>query len=269
MSQHFIVHYLWRIFLVLSDYTPGNGKVSSWRGTFFIRDGFICPGIWNWTNDFLTPKRVCLGNLLTFAVFGRYTYIFFRIPSLGRTPIYVITLAIFVALQVPTALVENFAGLLVLRFLAGFFGSPILATGAATIQDMYPMIKLPYMISTWAAAVTIGPAVTPIIAGFSIGSEGWHWFAWEILWLSGPICLLMFISLPETSAPNILLRRARRLRKITGKVTLKSQSEIDQSHLSAREVAFDALIKPWEINALDPAVVSKFIEMQCRLLISA
>jgi DHA1 family multidrug resistance protein-like MFS transporter len=193
----------------------------------------------------------------TSSTFDFCIYILFRIPFLGRTPIYIITLIIFVALQVPTALVENFAGLLVLRFLAGFFGSPILATGAATIQDMYPMIKLPYMISTWAAAVTVGPAITPVIAGFSVGPMGWHWFAWEILWLSGPICLLMVFFLPETSADNILLRRARRLRKLTGKAALKSQSEIDQSHMSAREVAFDALIKPWEINALDPAVVSK------------
>jgi DHA1 family multidrug resistance protein-like MFS transporter len=34
------------------------------------------------------------------------------------------------------ALVDNYAGLLVLRFLTGFMGSPCLATGAATMQDM-------------------------------------------------------------------------------------------------------------------------------------
>jgi DHA1 family multidrug resistance protein-like MFS transporter len=65
----------------------------------------------------------------------------------------------------------------------------------------------------------------------------------------------MIIALPETSAANILLRRAHRLRKVTGKTNLQSQSEIDQAHMTPREVAFDALIKPWQINALDPAVV--------------
>lgn len=163
---------------------------------------------------------------------------------------------IFVILQIPTALVDNFAGLLVLRFLAGFFGSPCLATGAATFQDMYPFIKIPYLIALWAASVTLGPAVAPIIAGFSVGPMGWHWFAWELLWLSTPICLMMFICLPETSAPNILLRRAHRFRKATGRQTLKSQSEIDQLDMSVKDIAFDALIKPWEINLLDPAVVS-------------
>lgn len=81
-------------------------------------------------------------------------------------------------------------------------------------------------------------------------------FAWELLWLTGPICILMFASLPETSAANILLRRARRLRLLTGKINLKSQSEIDQEKMTATEIAFDALIKPWQINILDPAVVS-------------
>ena len=80
-------------------------------------------------------------------------------------------------------------------------------------------------------------------------------FAWELLWLSGPICILMFITLPETSTANILLRRARRLRRVTDKKNIKSQSEIDQKNLTPTEVAYDALIKPWQINFLDPAVV--------------
>jgi len=52
-----------------------------------------------------------------------------EIPAIGRTPPYIITLAIFTILQVPTALVDNFAGFAILRFLAGFVGSPPLATG--------------------------------------------------------------------------------------------------------------------------------------------
>ena len=74
--------------------------------------------------------------------------------------------------------------------------------------------------------------------------------------MTGPIFILLFICLPETSADNILLRRARRLRKITGNQALRSQSEISQKKLlDAKSVLFDALIKPWEINILDPAVL--------------
>src|SRR5437870_5142703 len=57
-----------------------------------------------------------------------------EIPLIGRNPPYMLTYAIFVILIVPAALVNNFAGLIVLRFLLGFFGSPCLATGGASLQ---------------------------------------------------------------------------------------------------------------------------------------
>jgi MFS transporter, DHA1 family, multidrug resistance protein len=60
---------------------------------------------------------------------------------------------------------------------------------------------------------------------------------------------------PETSTPNILLRRAERLRKLTGNSKIRAQSEIDQAELTASGILFDALIKPIEITVKDPAVL--------------
>jgi DHA1 family multidrug resistance protein-like MFS transporter len=76
-----------------------------------------------------------------------------------------------------------------------------------------------------------------------------------MLWISGPICGLLFFSLPETSSSTILYYRARRLRKLTGNATFKSQAEIDQAQLTTRQIVYDALIKPTQINILDPAVL--------------
>jgi MFS transporter, DHA1 family, multidrug resistance protein len=64
----------------------------------------------------------------------------------------------------------------------------------------------------------------------------------------------MFVLLPETSTPNILLRRAARLRKLTGDNRLQAQAEIDQKNLKASAVLVDALIKPMEITIKDPAI---------------
>ena len=74
-----------------------------------------------------------------------------------------------------------------------------------------------------------------------------------MLWIAGPVFVLLFVALPETSTPNILLRRARRLRKLTGK-NLKSQSEIDQAKLSTRDTVISALWKPIQIMVLDPSI---------------
>jgi len=177
-----------------------------------------------------------------------------EIPVIGRNPPYMISYAIFVILLVPTALVDNFAGLIVLRFLQGFFGSPCLATGGATLQDVYSLIKLPYVLSLWAFAATCGPALGPIISGFSVAAENWRWSLWEMLWMNGPIFLSLLFFLPETSSANILLRRAKRLRKLTGDARFKSQSEIDQANLTPRDVATEALWRPFQLMLLDPSI---------------
>lgn len=177
-----------------------------------------------------------------------------EIPIIGRNPPYIISYAIFVILLVPTALVDNFAGLVVLRFLQGFFGSPCLATGGATLQDVYSLIKLPYVLSLWAFAATCGPALGPIISGFSVAAKNWRWSLWELLWLNGPIFLSLFFFLPETSSATILLRRAQRLRKLTGNSNLKSQSEIDQANTLPRDIAIEALYRPFQLIFLDPSI---------------
>lgn len=110
------------------------------------------------------------------------------------------------------------------------------------------------MICLWAFAATCGPAIGPTISGFSVAAENWRWSLWEILWLAAPVWISMLFFLPETYAPNILLRKAQRLRKLTGNQNLKSKSEIDQANMSARSIAFEALVRPFELIILDPAI---------------
>lgn len=177
-----------------------------------------------------------------------------EIPIIGRNPPYIISYAIFVILCVPTALADDFNTLVALRFLQGFFGSPCLATGGATLQDIYSLLELPYVLSLWALAATCGPAIGPIISGFSVTAMNWRWSLWEMLWLNGPIFLALFFFLPETSSATILLRRAQRLRALTGNNNLKSQSEIDQANLTASAIASEALWRPFQLMLLDPSI---------------
>jgi hypothetical protein len=73
--------------------------------------------------------------------------------------------------------------------------------------------------------------------------------------MAGPSFILMFLSMPETSADAILLRRAQRLRALTGDSRLKSASEIKATNVVFSAVVWDALIKPIQITVLDPAVL--------------
>jgi len=66
-----------------------------------------------------------------------------EIPQIGRNLPYIVPLAIFCILQVPTALVDNFAGFCILRFVAGFVSSPPLATGGESSCSLPPTVILP------------------------------------------------------------------------------------------------------------------------------
>lgn len=86
-----------------------------------------------------------------------------EIPQLGRTSVYIACLTVFVALQVPTALSENLGALLPLRFLAGFVGSPPLATGGASLADMWGPEDRGVVIGLWGLAAVCGPVLGPTI----------------------------------------------------------------------------------------------------------
>lgn len=201
-----------------------------------------------------------------------------EIPSIGRNPVYAISFIAFVALSAPTALLNSFNGLLALRFFQGFFGSPCLANGGASMQDLYSELSIPFAMVLWVSAAYCGPALGPLLSGFAVSAEGWCWSLWEILWVScatlvystqfqyqhanqspsqqlaGPICIVFNLLLAETHAPTILLRRAQRLRARTGLPNFRSAGEIAQAHLHPRDILTSALIKPLEISQKDPAV---------------
>ncbi|KAK3672685.1 GTPase-activating protein [Recurvomyces mirabilis] len=185
-----------------------------------------------------------------------------EIPQVGRNPIYIGTLAVFVLFQVPTALSVNFGMLLAFRFLTGFFGSPVLATGGASLADMYAPKKRAYAMAIWGIFAVSGPVLGPLVGGFAVEYgfiEGgftapWTWPIWELMWLSGFCLVFLFFLLPETSANNILVRRTKRLRKITGDDKLVCEPELMSEHMTGKEILMISVIKPITMNFTEPMV---------------
>ncbi|KAG4411085.1 hypothetical protein IFR04_015784 [Cadophora malorum] len=175
-----------------------------------------------------------------------------EIPQIGRNPIYIGTLVVFVFFQFGVIYAKNFGMLLAFRFLTGFFGSPVLATGGASLGDMYRPAKRAYAIAVWGLAAICGPVLGPLIGGFAAQHKGWKWPIWELLWLSGFALIVLIVCLPETSSANILYRRSRRLRKLTGRSDLKCEPEIQGEQMTAKDIAMMTLIRPFSLTFTEP-----------------
>ncbi|KAF1964922.1 benomyl/methotrexate resistance protein [Bimuria novae-zelandiae CBS 107.79] len=148
----------------------------------------------------------------------------------------------------------NFGMLLAFRFLTGFFGSPALATGGATIADMYKPSKQAYGLSIWGIGALCGPCLGPLVGGFAAQAEGWTWPIWELMWLSGFCWVFLFFLFPETSSANILYRRTRRLRKLTGNDKLICEPELMAEQMTAKYIIQISLVRPISFSFTEPMV---------------
>ncbi|KAJ7650947.1 major facilitator superfamily domain-containing protein [Roridomyces roridus] len=176
------------------------------------------------------------------------------LPSVGRNPGYVGAFSIYLILQVPLVTAKNLNTVLAMRFLTGFFGSPALSTGGASMGDIFPPTQVPYVLGIWTLAATVGPILGPVIGGFSAQAKGWRWPILELIWLSGFTLIFLAVFLPETNGPTILLRRAKRLRKLTGNNELYTAAERAAQMKTATELTYEALVMPL-ILAMEPVLI--------------
>lgn len=107
-----------------------------------------------------------------------------------------------------------------------------------------------YAIAIWGAAAVCGPVLGPLIGAFAAQHKNWQWPIWELLWLSGFALVVLIMFLPETSSANILYRRTRRLRKITGRTDLKCEPELQGEGMTGKDIVMMTLVKPFSLIVL-------------------
>ncbi|KAF7371126.1 MFS general substrate transporter [Mycena sanguinolenta] len=177
-----------------------------------------------------------------------------ELPVLGRNPVYMATLFLFAVLQVPIITAKNISTVLAMRFLTGLFGSPALATGGASMTDIFPTDQHPYVIGVWALGAVAGPITGPVIGGFAAQAESWRWPMLELLWISGFSLGFLLLLLPETHGPTILLRRAKRLRALTGNPELRTATERAEQSNTVGEVVYETFVLPLVLS-MEPVML--------------
>lgn len=113
-----------------------------------------------------------------------------------------------------------------------------------TLADLWPAAQRGVPMAAFSAAPFIGPAIGPLVGGY-LSTLGWRWLYWIQLILSGFAYILIAFTVPETYAPTILARRARKMRETTGDDKFQSESDLDLRPFGERMKEF--ILRPFQL----------------------
>ncbi|KAK9464208.1 major facilitator superfamily domain-containing protein [Lipomyces oligophaga] len=174
--------------------------------------------------------------------------------ALGRNLVYIVTLFLFGLFVMASALAPNFGAQVVLRFIAGFFGSTPLVCSGGSIADLWNQMEKTYAFPLYSITCFGGPIVGPVITSFIGVSHltSWRWAEWMNVFMTILAWLIVFFFMPETFGPLLLKWKAAEIRKQTGQDHFKAEIEVSHRSLKARlKVAFT---RPF-LMALEPIII--------------
>ena len=163
--------------------------------------------------DFGTSQQVAvLGfSLPIFGIFFAPLYTPHLSERYGRNPVYFTAMPLFALFTLGTGLAQNFATIAICRFLAGFFGGPMVVLIEGTFADIWEgKGRTVTYYSFLTLASFWGTGVGPLVGGFVFASKGWRWLQWVTIF----ICIAAYlfgVGVPETYGREILRQRARNL----------------------------------------------------------
>lgn len=174
----------------------------------------------------------------------------------GRKIIFSISMLMYTLFILGQALAKNPETLFVTRFISGVCAAAPLTNAGGVIADMWDPVGRGYAMSLFSCAVFIGPVMGPIIGGFITQSYlAWRWVFWIMMIFAGLCWVITVLFLPETFAPILLMRKAKRLRKMDPEGNKDLYAPHEKSDWSFAGIAHRTLLRPFQILAQEPILV--------------
>jgi DHA1 family multidrug resistance protein-like MFS transporter len=168
----------------------------------------------------------------------------------GRRWIFYISFTLYLIFNFLCAFANDFAALLVGRFLTGTFASSSLSNAPGVLADIWQPIERGNAMALFAMMTFVGPALGPVISGFLELKKDWRWNFYVLLWFAGITEVLMF-TIPETLPSVVLLNKARRLRRLKVPGSEGVKAPVETTDRSLGTIFKVALTRPWKI-LVDP-----------------
>jgi DHA1 family multidrug resistance protein-like MFS transporter len=144
------------------------------------------------------------------------------------------------------AFAPNFGSLLVGRFLTGTFASAPLSNAPGVLADIWGPVERGNALALFSMMTFAGPALGPVISGFLELKKDWRWTFYVLLWFAGITEVLMF-TIPETLPQQVLLNKAKRIRRLKIPGYENITAPVEDSDRSLAGLYKVALIRPWQI----------------------
>lgn len=172
----------------------------------------------------------------------------------GRNPVYIPCLVLFMLFEL-VGLARTVPQRIVLKGLAGLFGSGPLVCTAASLVDMWSRIERVYAFPMYAIISSMGPIVSVTPGSFVTQAHGetWRWVDWMTIILAGIMLFFIVLFMPETYGPVLLQWKAKKLRRLTKDPRYRAPPDFKRVSFGGRLA--HAIYRPFLFLGTEPIVM--------------
>lgn len=118
--------------------------------------------------------------------------------SFGRRPVILGGLGVFALASLICGIANHIGVLIAGRVLQGMSCGAGIVVGRAIVRDLFDSVQAQRLMSQITLFFGIAPAVAPIIGGWLLTLIGWRSIFWFMMTVAIVLCILAWITLPET-----------------------------------------------------------------------
>ncbi|GAA5857852.1 hypothetical protein JCM1840_000937 [Sporobolomyces johnsonii] len=149
----------------------------------------------------------------------------------GRREVFLSAYLGFTLIFILLALGPNIGSEIVGRLLSGLFGSCGTILVGGTLADIWNTRDRSMPMSCFTFVAIFGTIAAPTYCGYIDMYIGWRWIEWIHMIANGCLLILEVFLLKETRGAKILLRRAKQMRKETGKNNIRAPVELENESI--------------------------------------